>query len=292
MIVWAECSKGNRYMRYISIISVIFSTVLVLSTSAYSSGFEIIAPHRATYEVKLEKASERSGIKSMTGRLVYEVRGNECEGITLQYRFLTRVTTGRDQFLSDQRTSTYESADGKSFDFLTKSFLNEQLEETVKGRAKQINGGTTVVLDSPATQEFEFARANFLTSYLVKMIENAKNGEHFLREDLFDGSDGGDKTISTSSFISNPKTILDNKSSLDEDIVNSLKSLQAWSVSMSYFKKDTGATAEHLPIFESTFLLFENGVSSDLVMRYPDYTLSGKLSNLEMFENASCKQDG
>ncbi|MCP4074240.1 MAG: DUF1849 family protein [Hyphomicrobiales bacterium] len=279
-------------MRYISIISVVFSTFPILSTPANSSGFEIIAPHRAIYEIELVKASERSGIKSMNGRMVYEVRGNECEGITLQYRFLTRVTTGRSQFLSDQRTSTFESADGKNFDFLTKSFLNEQLEETVKGRAKQLNGGVSVVLDSPATQEFEFAKASFLTSYLVKMISKAKNGEHFLREDLFDGSDGGDETISTSSFISNPKTISDSKSELDEEIVNSLKPFQAWSVSMSYFKKDIGATAEHLPVFESAFLLFENGVSTDLVMRYPEYTLSGKLSKLEMFKNTSCKQDG
>ncbi|GAG26312.1 unnamed protein product, partial [marine sediment metagenome] len=46
------------------------------------------------------------------------------------------------------------------------------------------------------------------------------------------------------------------------------------------------------PIFESSFLLFENGVSSDLIMRYPDYSLTGKLSKLEMFENTPCQKDG
>jgi hypothetical protein len=280
-------------MKIFAVFSLVFSTVLALSAPAKSSGFEVIAPHRAIYEITLKDASKRSGIKNMKGRMVYEVRGNECDGISLQYRFLTRITTGKDQFLSDQRTSTFESADGKSFNFLTKSFLNEQLEETVKGVAKQISDGSVnVVLDSPSSQEFDFSKASFLTSYLVEMLELAKKGEHFLRGDLFDGSDGGDETISTSSFISNPKSITDSKHQHSEDIINDLKPLQAWSVSMSYFKKNIGATAEHLPIFESSFLLFENGVSSDLIMRYPDYSLTGKLSKLEMFDNAPCQSDG
>ncbi|MCP4182927.1 MAG: DUF1849 family protein [Hyphomicrobiales bacterium] len=280
-------------MKIFAAFSLVFSTVLVLSAPAQSSGFEVIAPHRAIYEITLKDVSKRSGIKNMKGRMVYEVRGNECDGIALQYRFLTRITTGKAQFVSDQRTSTFESADGKSFNFLTKSFLNQQLEETVKGVAKQTSDGSiNVVLDSPSSQEFDFSKARFLTSYLVELIELAKKGEHYLRGDLFDGSDGGDETISTSSFISNPKSIANSKHQHSSDIVNDLKPLQAWSVSMSYFKKDIGATAEHLPIFESSFLLFENGVSSDLIMRYPDYSLTGKLSKLEMFADEPCQQDG
>jgi len=280
-------------MKIFPVSSLVFSTVVALSVPAQSTGFEVIAPHRAIYEISLKDASKRSGIKNMKGRMVYEVRGNECDGISLQYRFLTRITTGKDQFLSDQHTSTFESADGKSFNFLTKSFLNEQLEETVKGVAKQIGDGSiNVVLDSPSSQEFDFSKASFLTSYLVDMIELAKKGEHYLRGDLFDGSDGGDETISTSSFISNPKTIADSKHQHSAEIIGDLEPLQAWSVSISYFKKNIGATAEHLPIFESSFLLYENGVSSDLIMRYPDYSLTGKLSKLEMFENAPCQNDG
>jgi len=272
---------------------VAFSSVITLAMPAHSVGFEVIAPHRAIYEITLLKASDRSGIKDMKGRMVYEVRGNECEGISLQYRFLSRITTGRDYFLSDQHTSTFESADGKSFNFLTKSFLNEQLEETVKGIARQVSdGGVNVVLERPSAQVFDFSKARFLTSHLVELIKQAKNGENYLRGDLFDGSDGGDETISTSSFISGQKSIADSKHPQAPAVVSDLKSLRAWPVAMSYFKKDTGATAEHLPIFESSFLLFENGVSTDLVMRYPDYSLTGKLTQLEMFKNPPCRDDG
>jgi len=270
----------------------VLSIVVLSAAPAYPIGFEIIVPHRAVYDVKLIDASQRSGIKAMEGRMVYEVTGNECDGISLKYRFLTNISTARDQFVSDQLTSTYESADGKSFNFLTKSFLNEQLEETVKGIALQTGEGVYVKLDSPKPQEFEFPKARFLTSYLVKIIELAKEGERFLRDDLYDGSDGGDETIATSSFISSLKNVGDSKDELNEDISGKLEGIEAWSVSMSYFDKNIGATAENLPVFESSFLLFENGISSDLVMRYPDYTLAGKLKELELFDNPPCKQEG
>lgn len=263
-----------------------------INSSASSAGFEIIKPHRAVYDIKLINATDRSGIKKMKGRMVFEVRGNECEGITLKYRFLTRVSTARDQYLSDQQTSTYESPDGKEFTFLSKSFLNEQLEETVKGRAVHTANGISVVLDSPTHQEFDFPTARFLTSYLVKIIDLAKAGEHFIRDDIYDGSDGGDETISTSSVISNQKSVSDSNDEFGSEVAEHLEDLEAWHISMSYFDKNTGASAEHIPVFESSYLLFDNGVSSDLVMRYPDYSLEGKLSELEMFEVSPCKTDG
>ena len=283
---------GVNFLKNFVLKSMLCLSGLIMVSQANSAGFEIIAPHRAIYDVELKEASERSGIKSMTGRIVYEVRGNECDGISLQYRFLTNVSTGRDQFLSDQHTSTFESADGRSFNFLTKSFLNEQLEKTVRGRAVQTSSGTSVKLEKPVTGDFDFQKSSFLTSYLVKMIGLAQNGEHFLRDDLYDGSDGGDTSVATSSFISNAKSIDDSKDSKNDNISAKLAGLKVWSVSMSYFDKNIGASAEHLPMFESSFLLFENGISSDLVMRYPEYTLSGHLVELEIFEHQKCKLDG
>ncbi len=258
----------------------------------HSAGFEVIKPHRAVYDIKLDKASERSGIKMMKGRIVYEVRGNECDGISLKYRFLTSVSTGRDQFMSDQHTSTYESADGKDFNFITKSFLNEQLEETIKGRAQKTSQGINVKLVKPSEQEFDFSKAQFMTAYLVELIEKGRAGEHFLHGDLFDGSDGGDEVIKTSSVISAEKSVNDSKDGADEDIAEVLKGVKAWSISMSYFDKKSDQSSEILPIFESSFMLYENGVSGDLVMRYPDYSLKAKMVELEMFDYTPCKQGG
>ena len=77
-----------------------------------------------------------------------------------------------------------------------------------------------------------------------------------------------------------------------EDIIDQLKGTKAWPISMSYFEKTKDNSGEKLPIFESSFLLYENGISSDLLLRYPEYTLSAKLSELELFEKPACKSKG
>jgi hypothetical protein len=285
------CKNGKNLLREFRVPAALLLLCLGGALPANSTGFEIIIPHRAVYDVRLLDASQRSGIKSMNGRMVFEIRGNECEGISLRSRFLTNVTTARDQFLSDQHTSTFESPDGKSFNFLNKSFLNEQLERTIKGKAQRSEKGLSVVLEGPAARNMEFSEASFLTTHLVKMIEIAKSGKHYLRGDIFDGSDDGDEVVGTSSFISDAKSVSDSKDGLKANIVANLKDLKAWPVSMSYFEKPESASGERLPIFETSFLLFENGITSDLVLNYPDYTLSAKLSELELFEKGNCNQE-
>ena len=48
-------------------------------------------------------------------------------------------------------------------------------------------------------------------------------------------------------------------------------------MTISYFEGDPGSTAEALPAYEASFLLYANGISRNLVMRYPDYSLTGEL---------------
>lgn len=268
------------------------SVMFAATGVAYSAGFEIIAPHRAVYEVKLIKASDRTGIKSMNGRMVYEIRGNECDGISLRYRFLTNISTAREQISTDQHASSFESPDGLSFDFHNKLFTDEQLENTVKGKARQSADGLSVILQSPEPRRLEFTKASFLTSHLVKIINLAKAGGQFLQGDIYDGSEAGDEIVGSSSFISGVKSVLDSKDGLSEDIIDQLKGTKAWPISMSYFEKTKDNSGEKLPIFESSFLLYENGISSDLLLRYPEYTLSAKLSELELFEKPACKSKG
>ncbi|MEM9677198.1 MAG: DUF1849 family protein, partial [Pseudomonadota bacterium] len=84
------------------------ATVLI-APIAHASAIDALKPHRAVYDVKLEKASDRSGIRAMDGRIVYEIKGSRCEGFAVRFRFLTRVRSARKTFTSDQRNATFES---------------------------------------------------------------------------------------------------------------------------------------------------------------------------------------
>ena len=54
-----------------------------------AGGAEAASPlmqHRAVYDLVLARASERSGITGIDGRMVYELRGSACEGYAVRFR--------------------------------------------------------------------------------------------------------------------------------------------------------------------------------------------------------------
>ncbi len=81
--------------------------------TAMASSMAALAPHRAVYDLELKDASERSGIKQLTGRMVYEFNGSVCDGFTTTFRYVTKIDNGEAQRLTDQQTTTFESGDGK-----------------------------------------------------------------------------------------------------------------------------------------------------------------------------------
>lgn len=261
----------------------------VLPNYAHAVGFEILAPHRAVYDVTLKKAEERSGIRDMKGRIVYEVTGNECEGISIRYRFVTNVTARSDLFVTDQRTITHESADGAEFSFLTKSFVNEVASEKVEGTARSQGEHTVVTLKEPNKTELELKKSMFVTSHLVKVISAALKGEAFVQSEIFDGTGKADEVVRSTSFIGQPKLFDKALTGENENAVKTIEGKKAWPVTTSYFDLQMDNTSESLPIYEASFLLYEDGVSRELTMTYPDYSLEASLSDLRFLEKSACE---
>ena len=154
-------------------VSIALAMVIASPAMAQAAGFEVLKPHRAVYDVKLQDAEDRSGIAGMSGRIVYEVKGNECEGISVDYRFVTRITTGQNTFVTDQQTSTHESPDGEEFSFQTKSFVNEQPDQKVIGNAKRLANGLKVHLGQKEKRELDLEEAIFTTTHLVKILDDS-----------------------------------------------------------------------------------------------------------------------
>ncbi len=272
-------------------LSVTLTILLSTTTLGFSAGFEVLQPHRAVYNVTLENAEGRSGIKGMSGRIVYEVKGNECEGISIRYRFVTTINTDRDAFTTDQQTATYESPDGKEFSFETKSFVNDQADQKISGNASLGNDGVTVKLKGENARELDLGDGIFTTTHLVEILTNAKKGERFLVHNVFDGSGDADKILNSASVIGTPKAIEDALEGENPKIQEGLKNKQAWPVTMSYFNKKQDNTGEALPIYEASFLLYKDGVTRQLMMRYPDYQLRASLDEIEYYKAETCKID-
>ncbi|TIU38118.1 MAG: DUF1849 family protein, partial [Mesorhizobium sp.] len=145
--------------------------------------------HRAVYDLTLNKASDRSGITGITGRMVYEFNGSACEGYTVKFRFVTQIVTNDNTRLTDQQTTTFEDAEGKTFSFVTKSFVDQNLDKEVKGVATREAKGLKVDIDKPEKSSLELAATQFPTQHLVELIGKAEKGENFYQTNLFDGSE-------------------------------------------------------------------------------------------------------
>lgn len=251
---------------------------------------DLLKPHRAVYDLSLDQSSNRSGITAMSGRIVYEITGSSCDGYASRYRFKTQVDVGGKDFVNDQRSTTFESADGKSFDFATQYFLNGQQEQDLRGSATRKGAGIAVAISKPEEQAVELEDAIFMNRHMEMILESAKREETILTAKIFDGSDDGDSLVDTTAIIGTPRLLEGAQSNEPEKVVESIGAVNAWPVSVSYFNDDQlVGGGERVPNYQISFLLQEDGVSRNLKMRYTDYSMKGVLVDLEYLPASTCQ---
>ena len=268
----------------------IFAAIIIAVSvnQAYALGFGALASHRAVYNVQLIEAEDRSGIESMNGRIVYELIASECQGVSTTYRFVTQISTGRDTFVTDMQSASHESADGREYFFTTKSFVNDQQDQNINGNAVRDEGGITVTLKESEDRVLELGDALFTTAHLLAVLKSAKAGEAFVRHSIFDGVGDADKLLNSATVIGKEKTVADQLEGEGGNALQSLREAPAWPITMSYFDANADNSAEVLPIYESSFLLYETGITRDLTMQYSDYSLKATLSEIEYLDGGEC----
>ena len=246
-----------------------------------------LQPHRAVYDLSLQTASDRSGITGITGRMVYEFNGSACEGYTVKFRFVTQINTGDTSRLTDQQTTTFEDAQGKTFSFVTKSFVDQALDKEVKGTATREANGLRVALEKPQKNTIELAATQFPTQHLVELIDKARKGDTFYETSLFDGSEDADKVMTTTVIVGKPADVA--KDDPERQALAGLAKDKYWPVDIAYFDPTDTSSGEEVPQYRISFKLNENGLTRDLVMDYGDFSMHGTLVNLALFDPAPQK---
>lgn len=274
-------------MRHLTILLTAGVISALSAGASMAASASTLVPHRAVYDLELKNASDRSGITGLKGRMVYEFNGSACEGYTTTFRYVTQIDNGEQLRLTDQQTTTFEAGDGSAFRFLTKSFVDKQLDAETIGNATLDKAGVKVDLKKPKETKLALAATQFPTQHLLELLGKAEKGERFYETSIYDGSDDADKVLTTTVIIGR-----DDKKSPgandDESPLKELKETAHWPVSMSYF--EDGNENEGLPVYQIAFKLYENGITRDLVMDYGDFSMTGRLVDLKVFDKApDCK---
>jgi EipB-like len=280
---------SRRLFGWVVVVLVGFwSPALAAPVSDVTKGF---LAHRAIYDVKLAGHKEGVDVSAVSGRLVYEFNGTTCEGFSTQFRFVTRmVTDGEKTRITDMRTSSFEDAEGASFDFLNQTYTASILSEDSKGSAQRDDKGITATIARPKAGKVNVAGdALFPTQHLAHLIEAAKAGETVVNVKLYDGTEGGEHAYFTTSVIG--KELPTGGDLGDESAAKAaeLAGKRSWPVSISYFDESKGpGQGESTPDYQLGFVLYENGVSRHMKLDYGDFVLEGHMTDFTVLPQKPC----
>lgn len=269
-------------MRLLRLACLPFFLSPVLASGASVAAAVPLVQHRAVYDLQLSEASERSGITGISGRMVYEIRGSACEGYTVRFRYVTQSSTRDASQITDQQTTTFEDADGKSFSFATKSYTDQALDKELRGNATREPEGVKITIDKPESKSFELQPTQFPTQHLVDLIHRAKEGETFYETSIFDGSEDADKAMTTTVIVGKQATAT--STDPERKALDGLSQEKFWPVDIAYFDETSEDGGEDTPEYRISFKLHENGLTRDLQMDYGDFIIRGQLVDLAVFE--------
>lgn len=246
-----------------------------------------IAPHRAVYEISLARSESGSGVSSAKGRMVFEVTGSACDGYKMRQRMVVNIGDEEGNMgLLDFRVSTFESGDGNLYSFDSRTELNDEVVEAVEGEARRSAATIEVSLKEPTEKKVTLdGGVLFPSQHMQAIIDAALANRNFISSNIYEGAGTGDASDSAATAIGDAMALSTN-SPLRGGV-------RHWPVSVGYFeptKKVEDGLGEELPSYQMSFTLYENGVTSDLVMDYGDYALSGSLQKIEPLTSPSCSR--
>ena len=280
----------TKYKAFITLgVFVVQSASVIPAQSLAPSGTAKLIPHRAVYEMSMGEAKRSAGISGLRGRMVFEFSGSACEGYTLNMRLVTQIIDGRGQTtVSDLRSSTWESGEGKRFRFNSSQYLNQRLKEATSGDARRKKSqAIDVKIQKPSRKKLELPeKVLFPTEHSLAVLRAAERGDKILQAPVYDGSENGQKLYSTTTFIGKPTQNKNNKNLSAVENGGKLDGLTWWPVTISYF--DQKENLQTTPAYQIAFRLYSNGVSSDLKIEYDDFSMQGALKKIEILNTSDC----
>ena len=256
------------------------------SADAQPSQDVVLAPHRATYEMKLSVARPNSGIVEVNGNMVLETV-EACDGWEVKQRIkLTFLRNDGEEFVTDSNFTSYESKDGLELRFSVRNAQNDEIEEELRGKADlEAQGGKgRASFTLPEARSFELpAGTLFPTTHLKLVIMHARNGEQSVSYKVFDGA-RLDGAFQVNAVIGKPPRPTGPVPLVRGD-VGLLRNQQSWGVRFAFFATgDQGAQPE----YELALDLLANGVARSMLLDYGDFAVDAKLIQIQALPRPKC----
>ncbi|MCZ4280356.1 DUF1849 family protein [Kiloniella laminariae] len=251
---------------------------LITTAEASSRLQSAFLPHKAVYDLRLH-SSEQGQVSNMNGFIRYDWSG-DCKGWLTKNELEMRVgyaDGGVHEFALG--FSTWESRDGTVLRFAVHETGADAVQHSVVGKAsRQGEGeGLKVELSQPEISQMEVGSAIFPTEFLSEIISAAREGQSSLFLPVFDGT--GDLEVFNVSVAIVPAE--------DRGVrAPELSDSRSWRVFLAYYEQleDTP-----LPIQEQSLLLYENGVVTEILLDFGEFSVSGEMIRFEEIPTPVCE---
>lgn len=248
-------------------------------------------PHKALYDIRL--SSKKSGvmISNLSGKMMYEWHSS-CDGWVSNYQFdmlYEYIEMPAARITSD--VSTFESFDGKSFNFSAQRKKDNHIFEQFRGATVAGEGGVpqSVLYTMPKDMSYDLPKGTFFPmGHTLGVFKMIKQGKRLYNSPLFDGS-GEEGPVNVNTFIGKdymyqkPETAENSSdSSIENNIDPALVNTRAWDLRLAFFPLDS---SDSMSDYEMSVVFHENGVISSMEIEYADFSIMQNLIAIEPVES-------
>lgn len=246
-----------------------------------------LMPHKALYDVRLSSKKSSAKIANISGKMFYEWQP-ACDAWVSKHRFdMTYEYVEVPSVRITSNFSTYESFDGKQFNFTSQRKRGDVILEEIRGSVAA-NGSeypNEARFSMPQDLVFSLPKGTmFPMAHTIDVIEKINKGTKFYSAVMFDGSDE-EGPVDINNFIGKKTTFTPEeqyKQYIDENLIKP----QAYNLRLAFFpQKDPQSTAD----YEMSAVFHVNGVISDMTIDYDDFSVTQKLVAIEPLES-TCDQ--
>lgn len=240
-----------------------------------------IAPHRAIY--KLELASVRSGssVSDVDGQMMFQW-GDACDGWTIEQRYhMNFLYAGGNEARLNSVYATWESKDGRDFNFNMRTATDGSVDEELRGVASLTPAGSgTASFRLPERAEEPLpAGTLFPTAHSIALLAQAEAGSRFFTATLFDGTKL-DGLVLLSAVIGEGRP-----AAAAGDARDPLLAGPSWPVRLAFF--ENGEENEE-PEYEMSIRIYDNGVVDAMLIDYGDFAVRAVLEQIDALGRPDC----
>lgn len=274
MSIYRLCA--TIFFRYVNLFLVMGCLQTV--NAAVSGPLENPTSYKAYYKLSLGPVGADSIVSDIEGTMTVEFQ-DTCDGWIVQQNAEVFVSTqeGTEQEIKWHYV-TWESKDGSLFRFNMRRYLDDALEDDIRGVAridpKASEGKAIYEKPYYFTQKFS-PKALFPTAHFLSLLKAAKKGEKLLSCIVFDGS-----TLEGASEV-NAFIGLSHVPHLQGSSLKAEELKKFWPIRFAiYGPHNTGEGPE----LESAQQIMENGVPLEYTIDYGEFKIKGVLERYDLLK--------